>query len=87
MAPFVKEGMNEEFLTQHKYWDRPIVWIDDEISGELSGVAAGLQRKKKDVLIVDTRYEMMGEKRELEDYIGLTPQAIAQVDEFISRYV
>ena len=63
VAPIGKLGMNEEILTKHKYWERPIVWIDDEISDELSELAAGLQEKKKDVLIVDTLNEKKGEKR------------------------
>ena len=87
VAPFVKEGMTEEILTLQKFWERPIVWIDDEIGGELSGLAAGLQEKKRDVLIVDTLNETKGEGKKKADYVGLTPQAIAQVDEFITRYV
>ena len=87
VSPIGKMEMNEEILTKHKYWERPIVWIDDEISGELRYSVKELQEKKKDVLIVDTLNEKKGEKRKAGDYIGLTPQAIARVDEFISRYV
>jgi hypothetical protein len=85
VAPIFKHQMKKECLQEQGMWDRPIVWIDDEISEELRENATHLQQEKADLLIVDAYFEA-NKKKGWGEYTGLTPGAIGAVDEFIAKY-